>query len=257
MYEGKPGYYIVKMGDTVMQVSRITGQKPADIVAWNNLSHPNELKVGQVLRVAPPGQDGAAAGEWPADTQTGGVAPRSVEMTPLVANKSLPRGEKQPYADTTLAEMQQNPDYAPTLASAQAAPSGTSQMTTSTAAPVAAKTWAWPARGNVVSAFSDNQSKGIDIGGKMGDAVVAAAEGRVTHVGPLRGYGNMVIIKHSDSLNTVYAHNKAILVKEGDAVKQGQQIAEMGNSDSDVVKLRFEVREYGKPVNPAQYLPPR
>ncbi|RJX31018.1 MAG: LysM peptidoglycan-binding domain-containing protein [Oxalobacter sp.] len=277
MYEGKPGYYVVKQGDTVMQVSRITGQNPADIIAWNNLSHPNSVSVGQVLRVAPPGAEGAPMiGQgMPVESQTGGVASRSVEMTPLVSggsaasatafeNKTVPRGEKLPYSDSVLAEMQHNPDYAPQLASADKAAMKTevqkpvtSMWSGGTQTGATVKTWAWPSEGRMVSVFSDNYSKGIDIAGRMGQPVTAAADGKVTHVGPLRGYGNMVIIKHSDNLNSVYAHNKTILVKEGDTVRQGQQIAEMGNSDSDMVKLRFEIRQHGKPVDPTRYLPPR
>lgn len=284
VYEGKPGYYIVKQGDTVMQVSRNTGQKPADIIAWNNLSHPNSVNVGQVLRVAPPGPEGTSmmGSSAPVEAQAGGVSSRSLEMTPLIAvgateggtttmpaqsastNKNVPRGDKQPYSDATLAEMQHNSSYVGATAGAEkpqskwdAPKSATSTWSDNNNSIAGAKTWAWPSDGKMISAYSDNKSKGVDIAGTMGQPVMAAADGKVTHVGPLRGYGNMVILKHNDNLNSVYAHNKRILVKEGDVVTRGQQIAEMGNTDSDTVKLRFEIRQHGKPVDPSRYLPPR
>jgi lipoprotein NlpD len=116
----------------------------------------------------------------------------------------------------------------------------------------------WPAGGSVVGGFDESKNKGIDIGGKEGDPVVAAADGKVVYAGSsLRGYGNLVILKHNNTFLTAYAHNKALLVKEDQSVKKGQKIAEMGNSDADRVKLHFEVRKQGKPVDPAKYLPGR
>ena len=116
---------------------------------------------------------------------------------------------------------------------------------------------AWPARGALLNRFDDKANKGIDIGGKRGDAVVAADDGKVIHVGPLRGYGNLVIIKHNDTFLTAYGNNDKVLVTEQSTVKKGQKIAEMGSTDADRVKLHFEVRRNGKPVDPMRFLPPQ
>ena len=118
--------------------------------------------------------------------------------------------------------------------------------------------WIWPARGTLLSGFDEVKNKGIDIAGTAGDPVLAAADGRVVYVGAsLRGYGNLVILKHNNTFLTAYAHNQLLLVKEDQTVRRGQKIAEMGNSDADRVKLHFEVRRQGKPVDPAKYLPAR
>jgi lipoprotein NlpD len=112
----------------------------------------------------------------------------------------------------------------------------------------------WPAKGKVTDDFSE-KTKGIDIAGKLGDPVTAADDGKVVYAGnSLRGYGNLVIIKHDNTYLTAYAHNRALLVKEGDTVKKGQKIAEMGDTDATSVKLHFELRVNGRPVNPTQYL---
>jgi lipoprotein NlpD len=116
----------------------------------------------------------------------------------------------------------------------------------------------WPANGSVLAAFDEVRSKGLSIGGKAGDAVMAAADGRVVYAGSgLRGYGNLVIVKHNNTYLTAYAHNQTLLVKEDQMVRRGQRIAEMGASDADRVHLHFEIRRLGRPVDPAQLLPPR
>jgi lipoprotein NlpD len=114
----------------------------------------------------------------------------------------------------------------------------------------------WPASGTVVATFDEVKNKGVDIAGKLGDPVNAVADGRVVYAGAgLRGYGNLIILKHNDTYLTAYAHNQTLLVKEDQSVRKGQKIAEMGNSDADRVKLHFEVRKQGKPVDPLKYLP--
>jgi len=118
--------------------------------------------------------------------------------------------------------------------------------------------WAWPASGAVIAPFDEGKVKGLVIGGKAGDPVYAAADGRVVYAGSgLRGYGNLIILKHNNTYLTAYAHNQALLVKEDQSVQKGQKIAEMGNSDADRVKLHFEIRRQGKPVDPSRYLPGR
>ncbi len=117
-------------------------------------------------------------------------------------------------------------------------------------------TWIWPSQGAVLSTFSQNKNKGLEIGGAAGDAVLAAADGRVIYAGSaLRGFGNLIILKHSKSYVSVYAHNQSLLVKEDDVIKRGQKIAEMGSTEADRVKLHFEVRKLGNSVDPAKYLP--
>jgi lipoprotein NlpD len=114
----------------------------------------------------------------------------------------------------------------------------------------------WPSKGNVIDRFDEGKNKGIDISGNSGDPIQAAADGKVVYAGnSLRGYGNLLIVKHDNTYLTAYAHNKTLLVKEGDTVKKGQKIAEMGNTDADQVKLHFEVRKHGKPVDPMSFLP--
>jgi lipoprotein NlpD len=117
----------------------------------------------------------------------------------------------------------------------------------------------WPVRGDIVANFDEAKNrKGLDIGGVAGTPILAAADGKVVYAGSgLRGYGNLIIVKHSATYLTAYAHNQTLLVKEEQSIKQGQKIAEMGNSDADQVKLHFEVRKMGKPVDPAKYLPIR
>ena len=118
--------------------------------------------------------------------------------------------------------------------------------------------WIWPAQGQVLAGFDEAKNKGVDIAGKAGDTVMASADGRVVYAGAgLRGYGNLIILKHNNTFLTAYAHNQTLLVKEDQSVRKGQKIAEMGNSDADRVKLHFEIRRQGKPVDPAKYLPAR
>jgi lipoprotein NlpD len=120
--------------------------------------------------------------------------------------------------------------------------------------------WGWPTvgPGMVLAGFDEQRNKGLDIGGKAGDPVLAAADGRVVYAGAgLRGYGNLIILKHNNTYLSAYAHNQALLVKEDQTVRKGQKIAEMGSSDADRVKLHFEIRRQGKPVDPARYLPMR
>ena len=111
-----------------------------------------------------------------------------------------------------------------------------------------------PASGEVLGGYNGSTNKGVDIAGKLGDSVVSAADGKVIFSDTFKGYGNTLIIKHNSNYVTVYAHNKSLLVKEGQSVKRGQKIAEMGNTESDRVKLHFEVRRDGKPVDPSRYL---
>jgi len=213
---GKPGYYTVKPGDTLIRIGMDNGQSGRDIARWNNLSNPNLIETGQVLRVAPPAPDAP-------------VARPSASLAATAANAPTP-----------------------------ATSASTATPSAAIAAPSAAEdaiSFQWPARGNLISGFDESKNKGLDIGGKVGDPVSAAADGRVVYAGAgLRGYGNLIILKHNNTYLTAYAHNQTLLVKEDQVIKRGQKIAEMGNSDADQVKLHFEIRRQGKPVDPAKYL---
>jgi lipoprotein NlpD len=227
---GKAGFYTVKPGDTLIRIGLENGQNWKDLVKWNNLENPNLIEPGQVLRVVAPGTD------------TGGVATKPV---------SLAKVETRPL------------DARPGAVAASGAAAG------ATAAPLPAVTaapresdddinWMWPANGPVGTAFDENRSKGLAITGKPGDPVLAAADGRVVYAGSgLRGYGNLVILKHNSTYLTAYAHNQTLLVKEDQAVRRGQKIAEMGATDAERVQLHFEIRKLGKPIDPAKLLPPR
>ncbi|RQZ85141.1 LysM peptidoglycan-binding domain-containing protein [Burkholderia cepacia] len=227
-----PGYYRVKPGDTLYRIALENGQNYRDIAAWNNLANPNQIEVDQLLRVSP--QAGAAVAGTQVAAPIGGAA---------VATAPLSSGPATPAAGTS------------SVAPPPVAAAASSDTATAPSGPV---TFAWPARGPVLNGFDDAKNKGVNIGGTAGEAVKAAADGRVVYSGNgLRGYGNLIIIKHDATYLTAYAHNRALMVKEGDAVTKGQKIAEMGNSDSDRVMLHFEVRRQGKPVDPLKYLPPQ
>jgi lipoprotein NlpD len=248
---GKPGYYMVKPGDTLIRVGLESGQNWRDIQRWNQLDNPDLIEVGQVLRVVPPGQD-------PTQVATRPVAAPRIEPRPIDA-KPIP----VPVPAVVPVPVPATPSASATgAASAAGAASASAAAPTPAAAPAREGddnvNWMWPAQGAVVGSFEDTRSKGVAIGGKLGDPVFAAADGRVVYAGSgLRGYGNLVIIKHNETLLTAYAHNQALLVREDQVVRRGQKIAEMGSSDTDRVKLHFEVRRRGKPIDPTKVLPAR
>ena len=236
---GKPGYYTVKPGDTLIRVGLDHGQNWRDIARWSGLDNPNVIEVGQVLRVIPPG----------ANVATEGVVVRPVSQTQI--------------AQASAAQPQPAPPK-PAAATAPATPPASPSNSQAASAPAADATaddalaFVWPAQGSLLATFDEAKNKGFDIAGKAGDPIVAAADGRVVYAGSgLRGYGNLIILKHNNIFLTAYAHNQTLLVKEDQNVKRGQKIAEMGNTDTDQVKLHFEIRRQGKPVDPAKFLPAR
>jgi lipoprotein NlpD len=260
------GLYTVKKGDTLIRIALEYGQNYRDLVTWNNLADANDIKVDQVLRVLPPDAGAAANG---VETAAIIMPPSDKPAAPgPVVRKTGPKGEKRPYTDANLAELQR-PDGAPaptTAAATAPAPApAPAARPAAPAAPAAAMSaedeklsWMWPAEGRVIATFDEGKNKGVDIAGKAGQHVVAAGAGKVMFAGSgIRGYGNLVIVKHSNTLLSAYAHNRAILVKEGQTVTKGQLIAEMGDSDTDTVKLHFEIRQQGKPVDPSKFLPSR
>ena len=219
---GKPGYYTVKTGDTLIRIGLESGQSWKDVARWNNLENANLIEVGQVLRVVPPVASVAVS-------DSGGIVVRPVAVAPV----------------------------------APAVPAASTSTTPKPATPAASAgeddvAFIWPSSGTLLAGFDEARNKGYDISGKAGDPVVAAADGRVVYAGAgLRGYGNLIILKHNNTFLTAYAHNQALLVKEDQAVRKGQKIAEMGSTDADRVKLHFEIRRQGKPVDPVRYLPSR
>ena len=229
---GKPGYYTVKAGDTLIRIGLENGQGWKDIARWNNLDNANLIEVGQVLRVVPPSATAA--------TETG-VVTRPVTSSAVVPASAA--STPKPAASAAVAV----PAPIPAPTSAAAAASSEDDVP-----------FIWPASGTLLAGFDEARNKGYDISGKAGDPVLAAADGRVVYAGAgLRGYGNLVILKHNNTFLTAYAHNQALLVKEDQTVRRGQKIAEMGSTDADRVKLHFEIRRQGKPVDPVRYLPAR
>ncbi len=245
---GKPGYYTVRSGDTLVRIALDAGQNWRDVARWNNLANPNAIEVGQVLRIQPP--PGTEVVTRPVQqsvvTPAGGAtapAPRPADAPPQAA--SAPGNAQANSQTNTQANTQANAQ-----ANGNANPSSAEDEIS----------WAWPAPGNpsVLAGFDEARNKGLDIAGKPGDPVLAAADGRVVYAGAgLRGYGNLIILKHNNTYLTAYAHNQTLLVKEDQTVRKGQRIAEMGSTDADRVKLHFEIRRQGKPVDPARYLAAR
>lgn len=238
------GSYKVQRGDTLHRVARHYEIDYKDLAAWNNLPPPYVLHVGQTLRLTP-GQrhQERRAHETPRHLAAGPV------RRPLpVAPRSLPEST----APGAAAEAD-----APPLARDKKKASAPQRGTTQAVVEKDGITWEWPAAGRIITGFKDSgNAKGVDIAGRLGEPVHAAASGTVVYSGSgLRGYGQLIIIKHSKTYLSAYAHNHRLLVKEGQHVKRGQEIAEMGSTDADQPKLHFEIRRLGKPVDPLHYLP--
>jgi len=274
--EQKPESYTIKRGDTLYSIALDNGVDYRELAVWNNLSDPYVLKPGAVLRLRPPTArqpvqpEARAAAQPDASVQVQPmVVPGAVEARSLGGDqraaaeppraaaaeaarpellKTGPKAMKLPYSEENLALMLRLSPPEPKV-EVPAAPN--------TAAQSDSVDWMWPASGRVLAGFSKGTNKGVDILGKLGDPVLASASGRVTYIGTLRGYGKLVIIKHNDTYVSAYAHNRSVLVKEGQNVAKGQKIAEIGNTDSTQVKLHFEIRRLGEAVDPLKFLPER
>ena len=215
------GFYAVKRGDTLYSIALEHGHDYRDVAQWNSLDDPTKLNVGQVLRVQPPAQPAVVVG-------SGRVGTR-IESRPIDA-PAPPTAQKPAVAAAP----------APAPAAAREEPK----------LEVTPMTFAWPVKGKVVASFAEPRQKGIDIEGRSGDAVGAAAPGRVTYVGSgIAGLGKLIVIRHDQGYITVYAHNRDILVKEQQTVTRGQKIAELGD------KLHFQIRKGAAAVDPLLYLP--
>jgi lipoprotein NlpD len=319
-----PGYYTVQSGDTLFSIALDHGLDYKNLAAWNNLSDPNLIRTGQLLRIKPPpGKQAESTVQVSPVTASGpvearplgaqstmGVAPSAVQPgagapppgtaapppgttvpaaggPPPVAVGGIvtePIARKLPYSPENVALLQRSdvesnsvPPAAPVAAaaaagSAAAAPAAPAAAPANAAVPAQAPAakpeaaaageqdkvdWGWPLKGKIIAGFSETSNKGLDIAATPGEPVLAAAAGHVVYSGSgLRGYGKLVIIKHNRTYLSAYAHNSVILVKEGQNVIKGQKIAEAGSTDSNRPELHFEIRKFGKPVDPAKYLPP-
>jgi len=245
--------HTVKKGETLVGIALQYGLDYRELAAWNELPNVNVISVGQVLVLRAPVGAAPPAGSVATPLAPGGP----IEARPLANTAGVkvePRGQKLPFSERALAQLSQPeagtavaavPPVAPVVAEPEK-PAGTDTEDVD---------WMWPVKGKVSAAFTE-ASKGVDIAGRKGTPIVAAASGRVVYAGSgLRGYGKLVIIKHNNTWLSAYAHNDNIVVKEQQDVKKGQKIAEMGASDAEQVKLHFEVRREGKPVDPAKVLP--
>jgi lipoprotein NlpD len=287
--DDRPEFHIVRRGDTLFAIALDYGFDYRDIAAWNALVDPSRILVGQRLRLSPPAEDAtltarrseaaalrakgaeapavrleaapppepgtvikpiAIAGALEAES-LGGEAkpPEGAGAVPLLTE---PRAQTLPYSQQALERLSR-----PGAAPAPGASAATSPAAGNQVADEEAVDWAWPVQGDLVYRFGDSgRLKGIGIGGKSGQPVSAAADGRVVYSGSgLRGYGRLLIVKHNEAYLSVYAHNRTLLVKEGERVRRGQKIAEMGDSDASRVLLHFEMRRFGKPVDPLAKLP--
>lgn len=286
----RPDTYTVKKGDTLFSLGLEYGYDYKEIAQANNITAPYTIKVGQTLKFGPlkdkpiltesktepTTSDGVTT--YPINTIANGTTTEAA----VIAIKE-PKAIREPYSEDALKTPLPiaKPDIekaATVIASVSSTkPAIASSKPVTEAKPVAEtkpeakpeiKTetkvgsespedidWAWPTKGKVIANFNDAGNKGIDISGNSGQSIEAAAAGKVIYSGSdLRGYGKLIIIKHNSTYLSVYAHNNQILVKEGQQVNRGQKIAEMGNSDSNTVKLHFEIRRQGKSVDPTKYL---
>ncbi|GHU32735.1 peptidase [Betaproteobacteria bacterium] len=264
--------YTVKPGDTLYSIAREHGLDFRELIALNAIENPDQIEVGRVLRIRSRSDSlGATDVAVTAPVTTGVVVARPIGETSGVGTnpesradseilKREPKAGKEVYSEQALAAARSQGQPA---SATEARPGPTPDEKPVVPAPAVAVSgddvpWIWPANGKIVGTFNESGTKGLDIAGKAGDPVLAAGDGKVVYSGTgLRGYGKLVIIKHNATYLSAYAHNREILVKEGQSVTQGQKIAEMGNTDADQVKLHFEVRRMGKPVDPLKHLPPR
>ena len=248
----RPQVHIVQKGDTLYSIAFNYGLSPRELTELNAIHDPNVIQIGQQIRL------------FPADTPAPAAPVETKPAKPFI--KEQPKLVKYEYSEAALAQINkvQEPAKPEVTAVAKVESKPKQEVKTSAAASNTADDgddealeWSMPAHGKVVAQFSESaNSKGIDIAGKLGQPVIASAPGKVVYSGNgLRGYGKLIIIKHNKTYISAYAHNDQVLVKEGQTVTRGQKIAEMGSTDADQVKLHFEVRRFGKPVDPAKYLP--
>ncbi len=268
----KGNTYKVNKGDTMFLIAYLTGMDVKDLASMNNMKEPYSLSVGQTLKISncstktvtttvPVKTTAPAAPAAPAEpevTYTPGANGTQIGSDGTVIGP-IKSGVATGGASTPA--FTNNTPSTPVTTTTQVETTNNTPVNANVVAPVASNVaWQWPTQGNVIQGFSnsDGGNKGIDISGSRGQAVKAAASGRVVYAGnALRGYGNLIIIKHNDDFLSAYAHNDKILVSDQQEVKAGQEIAKMGSTGANAVKLHFEIRYKGKSVDPVRYLPRR
>jgi lipoprotein NlpD len=231
--------YSVRRGDTLYSIALEHGADYRDLAQWNQLEDPTRLRIGQQLRVAAPPEAERATAQVGAARIAGRVESRPLESRPLESSV-----QPAPPAAQVIQKEAPKPELTKS-AQPQAIPF-----------PISSALFMWPTKGKVLAEFAEPRRKGIDIDGRPGDPVVAAAAGRVTYIGTgIPGMGKLVVIKHENGFITVYGHNRDILVKEQQAVARGQEIAKLGSTDSERPKLHFQIRKGASAVDPLLYLP--
>ena len=263
----KGNTYKVNKGDTMFLIAYLAGIDVKELAALNNLSEPYNLSLGQVLKIS----------NCSTKTVTTTVSVKQPAVTASTATPVKPAVTYTPGANgtqigsdgTIIGPIKSEAGTSPSVPVATSSTQVTSSVNNANSTPINSNVvapiasnvvWQWPTSGNIIQGFSntDGGNKGIDISGSRGQAVKAAASGRVVYAGnALRGYGNLIIIKHNDDFLSAYAHNDKILVTDQQEVKAGQEIAKMGSSGTNNVKLHFEIRYKGKSVDPVRYLPRR
>ena len=262
--------YTVQKGDTLYSIAQSHGIDYRDLAKWNSIENPGAINIGQQLSLSSPSElaqpsifalpelePSSAVKTIPEATSTSNEDPTSTVVTLKIEPKAL----KLPYSEQAVLQLKESENVLPVVIANMA----TEKHAETKNAPMPSSMetihdndrieWIWPTKGMISSYFSEN-TKGVDISGKTGQPVLASATGQVVYSGSgLRGYGQLIIIKHNSTYLSAYAHNSKLLVKEGQAVSKGQKIAEMGNTDSKLVRLHFEIRKNGKPVDPLKHLP--
>jgi lipoprotein NlpD len=268
----RPDAYIIKKGDTLYSIALSHGIDQKNLAEWNNIVDPGAIHVGQQLYLSSPSLLAQPSLFPIQETTLPSPAVTTAAVSPIGAKpppntdklKTEPRAFKLPYSDQVIAQLKGLPGAPPLVMPVKADPM-TEKNTGTEINPIPSVAedlndvdrvdWIWPTKGKISGVFSES-SKGIDISGNAGQPVTASADGKVVYSGAgLRGYGKLIIIKHNNTYLSAYAHNSKILVKEGQTVVKGQKIAEMGDTDASLVKLHFEIRKNGKPVDPLKHLP--
>ncbi|MFV1922811.1 MAG: peptidoglycan DD-metalloendopeptidase family protein [Methylotenera sp.] len=270
----RPDSYVVKRGDTLYSIGLNHGYDYREIAEANNIAEPYTIRIGQRLSFVALNNKDSKADEKPTEYENedgviitpidvGNAETSSVTkttssvVTPVL---SSPKAIRESYSleayNRKAAVVPVTPPTAVTKLPTTTEPDATKDVTAPAPVAVSDTGWSWPTQGKVIASFNEATNKGVDIAGTKGQAINASAAGKVIYSGSdLRGYGKLVIIKHNPTFLSVYAHNSKILVKEGQSVKSGQKIAEMGDTDTNRIKLHFEIRERGKSVDPTKYLP--